>query len=104
MLQRKVSAEGVVYYGSPLLDGAGVPHAFSTRIGGVSPAPFDSLNLGNPAGCATPDDDERIRENYRRLLRAIGCERRTMARASQVHGAGVAEVMSADAADARDAD
>lgn len=104
MLQRKVSPEGVVYYASPLLERAGVPHAFSTRVGGVSPAPFDSLNLGNPAGCATPDDDGRIRENYRRLLRAAGCERRSMARASQVHGAGVIEVTSDSVAEPREAD
>ena len=26
--------------------GPGVAHGFSTRIGGVSPAPWDSLNLG----------------------------------------------------------
>ena len=25
---------------------SGVRHGFSTRIGGVSPAPWDSLNLG----------------------------------------------------------
>jgi polyphenol oxidase len=104
MLQRKVSADGVVYYTSPLLERAGAPHAFSTRLGGVSPAPFDSLNLGNPAGCARPDDDGRIRENYRRLFRAIGCERRTMARATQVHGAGVVRVSAENAAEPREAD
>ena len=29
---------------------SGVRHGFSTRIGGVSPAPWDSLNLGHGPG------------------------------------------------------
>ena len=36
MLQRVTHSNGVVTYQSPLLAGAGVPHAFSTRLGGVS--------------------------------------------------------------------
>lgn len=35
-----------------------VRHGFSTRIGGVSPAPWDSLNLGVGRG----DDMDRVRE------------------------------------------
>lgn len=37
---------------------SGVRHGFSTRIGGVSPAPWDSLNLGVGRG----DDMDRVRE------------------------------------------
>ena len=33
----------------PLRDG-GVLHGFSTRLGGVSPAPWDSLNLDDRRG------------------------------------------------------
>ena len=39
---------------------SGVRHGFSTRTGGVSPAPWDSLNLGVGRG----DDMDRVRENY----------------------------------------
>ena len=46
-MERRTASNGVVYYASPLLEERGVPHGFSTRIGGLSPAPFDSLNLGN---------------------------------------------------------
>ena len=59
------TVNGVTFYASPLLARRGVPHAFSTRLGGVSPAPFDSLNLGNPNGCAVQDDSNRVSENYR---------------------------------------
>ena len=89
MLQRRNAANGVTYYASPLLERRGVPHAFSTRIGGVSPAPFDSLNLGNPNGCAVQDDYERVRENYRRLQAAAGCAGAELVHVHQVHGAAV---------------
>ncbi len=89
MLDRRTSPTGVVYYGSRLLDAAGVPHAFSTRVGGVSPAPFDSLNLGNPSGCDVLDDSERIERNYALLQDAIGCAGLARCRLHQVHGAVV---------------
>ena len=41
---------------------------FSTRAGGVSRPPFDSLNLGRPSG----DDMVAVDENRRRLGHAIG--------------------------------
>lgn len=88
MLERTISAEGVVTYVSPLLRAIKVPHAFSTRIGGVSPPPFDSLNLGNPSGCDVRDDSDRIKRNYRLLLRAAGCEGRELLAVHQVHGGG----------------
>lgn len=90
VLERR-ETNGVVYYASPLLARVGVPHAFATRIGGVSPAPFDSLNLGNPSDGDVRDDWDRIHENYRRLQTAIGwsgCER---AWVHQVHGGDVAD-------------
>ena len=69
-----------------------MPHAFSTRIGGISPPPFDSLNLGNPNGCEIQDDYDRIWENYRLLHRAAGCHEDKPCRVHQVHGAGVVRV------------
>lgn len=60
---------------------------FSTRIGGVSEAPFDTLNLGR----LTEDDPERVEENRRRLCAetAVDFARLTMNR--QVHSAAVHE-------------
>ena len=90
MLTRFVHPSGVVAYISPLLQKAGVPHGFSTRIGGISPAPFDSLNLGNPNGCDIQDDYEHIWRNYQLLQAAVGCAAdQRPCRVHQVHGAAV---------------
>lgn len=74
----------------PLLrwDGPG-PYAvaFSTRLGGVSEAPFDSLNLGR----LTQDGPERVAENRRRLCTAAGSDPAALAFNRQVHGADVRE-------------
>ncbi len=67
------------------LDGAGA--AFSTRLGGVSEAPFDTLNLG----LLTDDDAEAVRENRRRLAVALGFEPERFAFARQVHGTRLIE-------------
>jgi polyphenol oxidase len=89
-LQRRIAPNGVVYYASPLLERLGVPHAFSTRLGGISPAPFDSLNLGNPNGCEIQDDYERVWQNYRLLQVAAGCAPDAeLCHVHQVHGSAV---------------
>jgi YfiH family protein len=67
------------------LDGAGA--AFSTRLGGVSEAPFDSLNLG----LLTDDSAENVGENRRRLAAALGFEPEQVAIARQVHGVRLVE-------------
>lgn len=91
MLVRRV-IDGLVFYESPLLRAAGAPHAFSTRIGGSSPPPFDSLNLGNPSGCDVQDDYPRIYDNYRLLQHAIDVEDRQRCWVHQVHGGEVAVI------------
>jgi YfiH family protein len=58
------------------------------RAGGVSPAPFDTFNLGDHVG----DDTAAVAENRRRLQRAVGAPVRYM---TQVHGADVATVRAA---------
>jgi YfiH family protein len=85
-LLRRIHSWGVVYYASPLMEAHRIPHAFSTRIGGISPPPFDSMNLGNPNGCALQDQNDRITENYRRLMHAIGCEQLPRFYLHQIHG------------------
>ena len=78
-----------MYYVSPRMAALGVPHAFSTRIGGVSPPPFDSLNLGNPSGTDIKDEWTNIYENYGRLQSAIGCADLARSWVHQVHGGDV---------------
>ena len=59
--------------------------AFSTRRGGVSTGPYDSLNLG----LLTDDADENVRENRRRLCAAVGADPERLAMNRQVHAATV---------------
>lgn len=96
MLERQTSPDGIATYVSPLLRQAGVPHAFSTRIGGKSPKPFDSMNLGNPSGCEIQDTSERIRENYRMLLSAVALGGRELVWVHQVHGGRVLRVRAGE--------
>lgn len=70
---------------------SGIPHAFSTRVGGVSEGIFRSLNLGNPSDLPAErrDPPSNIRENFRRILAAMGCEGRMLTEVHQVHGCAV---------------
>ncbi len=102
-LERRVAA-GVGIYVSPQLAAAGVGHAFSTRLGGVSRPPFDTLNLGNPNGADVQDPAEHLAENYARLLAAAGLAGRRRHWAWQVHGAAVAVVGPGPFADSCQAD
>lgn len=65
----------------------GVTLGFSTRRGGVSTPPFDTLNLGR----STADRPEAILENRTRLLAALGLTVDRLTTAGQVHGARVIE-------------
>ena len=56
--------------------------AESTRIGGVSPPPYVSLNLG----WHTDDTDANVHENRRRLCQALQIDLAHLTGAYQVHG------------------
>ena len=59
--------------------------AFSTRAGGVSDGPYESLNLG----ILTADDPDRVFENRRRLAERVGVEPERTRMAWQRHGSEV---------------
>jgi YfiH family protein len=59
--------------------------AFSTRVGGVSQGPYESLNLG----ILTGDDPMRVIENRRRLAEGVGLDPERARMAWQRHGAEV---------------
>lgn len=59
--------------------------AFSTRRGGVSEGPYESLNLGVMSG----DDGANVAENRRRLCGWVGADEERLAVNRQVHGATV---------------
>ena len=71
----------------------GVAHGFSTRLGGVSPAPWDSLNLGVGRG----DTMENVQENYRRFCAVLGMDDRRAVLSKQIHEDVVRHVTEADA-------
>ena len=92
MLVRTELQPGIIAYLSQLLTNSGIPHAFSTRHGGVSSAPFASLNLGISGGPGVEDSIANVEENYRRLKVAMGCEHRKRCWVHQVHGCDVFHV------------
>jgi len=61
---------------------AGLPHGFTTRVGGGSAPPYGSLNLGDQVG----DDLVAVADNWRRLGEVTGLG---FVRVRQVHGAKV---------------
>ncbi len=61
----------------------GARAAFSTRIGGVSEAPYDSLNVALKTG----DQPAAVAENRRRLATALGVAPENVVMGRQVHGA-----------------
>ena len=69
-----------------------VVHAVTTREGGVSPAPWDTLNLS----WARPDPAENVRENRRRVCSALEIPPGRLVQAGQVHGVGVRVVTAED--------
>jgi purine-nucleoside/S-methyl-5'-thioadenosine phosphorylase / adenosine deaminase len=58
---------------------------FSTREGGVSEGPYESLNLGRLTG----DDVERVDENRRILCAEVGADAERLALNRQVHSTNV---------------
>jgi polyphenol oxidase len=70
-------------------DSEQVTAVVTTRHGGVSSGPYDSLNLGGHVG----DDPDAVAENRRRLAAALGVDRLTVA--DQRHTGRVAVVTTA---------
>ncbi|MFC1545975.1 peptidoglycan editing factor PgeF [Pseudomonadota bacterium] len=66
---------------SELLGSIGITAIFSERTGGISPPPFNSLNLGYNIG----DSRENIKANLTRLTEAAGFSERPH-QTEQVHG------------------
>jgi len=65
---------------------ASIFHAFFTRNGGLSPEPWATLNMGGTVG----DTKERVQENRKRGLAAMGREPASVYDVWQVHGIEVA--------------
>ncbi len=73
------------YLVSPLLDLPGISHGFFSRDGGVSPAPYATLNTGPGSG----DAPENVAENRRRCADALGVQPDRLLSGYQVHSPDV---------------
>lgn len=82
---------GITVLQSDLLCGS-IRHGFSTRTGGVSPAPWDSLNLGVGRG----DDPANVQENFRRLCGVLGLSHQRAVLSKQVHEDNIRLVTESD--------
>lgn len=94
-LVRYETVSGVCVWTDPGLARTGVLVAFSERLGGVSVAPYDSLNLA----AHVDDDPKAVNANRDRLLGALGLGslRGRLVTAGQVHGHHIHEVREVDA-------
>lgn len=80
---------------SALLAREGFRHAFFTREGGLSAAPFDSLNFSKRVG----DSEESVRENLRLAAECLGVPRAKLYFLSQVHGTDVVSLTGGESPD-----
>lgn len=76
----------------PLLDTPDLVHAVTTRLGGVSQPPHDTLNLS----WSRPDAAAAVLENRRRLCRALEIPLEHVVQAGQIHGVGVRAITAAE--------
>ncbi len=85
-------SENLPYLTVPRWQAEGIDLGFSTRVGGVSRVPYDSLNLGLHVG----DDPTAVLENRKRWLAQWGVPCSRVAVGEQVHGTNVLWVKEED--------
>ena len=85
--------EGVPFLYFPALEETGaVVHGFSTRLGGVSQGMYAAMNVSFTRG----DREEAVRENYRRLGKAMGFSCDNLVCSDQTHTVNVRVVTEED--------
>lgn len=82
---------GLALIESSIFEEEGFIAAFTTRMGGWSPRPFDGLNMG----FGVPDDPANVRMNRTAALKAQGLDPSAAAAMRQVHGDRIVEVTEA---------
>ena len=83
---QRIDHAGPVYYQFEMWAGASaMQHGVFTRHGGVSAAPWASLNVGGTVG----DDPEAVSENIRRIFAALDVDHQAACTVWQVHSADV---------------
>lgn len=79
---------GLEYYSFEQFGFSKIPHGFFTRNGGISPKPFNSLNLSTTGG----DSRENVVENRQRIFTALKRPVESLYDAWQVHGNRIIQV------------
>lgn len=69
-----------------------IVHGFSTRLGGVSTGMWSSMNLSFTRG----DEEENVRENFRRIADAIGFSPENIVTSDQTHTTNVRVIKEED--------
>lgn len=87
-------SDAPILHVSPVLQRLGVPHCFTTRVGGsvgVSRGVFTSLNFGNPGDLPKEQRDppSNIHANLVAVANALGVPSRPVVQVHQVHGGDV---------------
>lgn len=83
----------VLYLSYPLLEQTEiVKHGFSTRIGGVSEGIWSSMNLSFSRG----DKESSVRENFRRMAKALGVSEDSFVFSHQTHTTNVRMITEDD--------
>ncbi len=90
---KRQSTNGLTFYQfEDLAHYSDLYHGAFTRLGGVSQAPFNTLNLARSVG----DDAQSVQENNRRMLGVFGMTPDHATTAWLVHGRSVAVMTRAD--------
>lgn len=85
--------EGVIFLRFPLIEQTNlVKHGFSTRLGGVSQGIYAAMNLSFGRG----DKDADVKENYKRMAKALHTDTTHMVLSKQTHTANVRVVTKKD--------
>jgi polyphenol oxidase len=92
-MQRHSHPNGIITYSFESLAEHAIEGHVSTRHGGVSPAPWSTLNFSVARG----DTPERVNENFARFCAGLDLSPADPVRTHQVHGTGIAKVDWADA-------
>lgn len=85
--------KGVTYLSYPAFEKIPrVVHGFSTRLGGVSKGIYSSMNLSFTRG----DEEEAVKENYRRMADALGFSCEDIVTSDQTHTTNVRVITEED--------
>lgn len=85
--------KGIRYFTITNFENTGlVKHMFTTRIGGVSKPPFDTLNLG----INTQDNFDNILENFQRVFSVLDTKLDNIVISNQIHGTNIRIVNEKD--------